>query len=87
MVVNLLSRKEHLSGPARCLACGHQWAAEELVGTTTMTCPKCGLNRGVMIATVEREGEHRHCECGCPLFFILADWTIYCPNCGATLKP
>lgn len=38
----------HLSGPAKCLACGHEWIAVAGVGDECfdLVCPKCDTRRG-----------------------------------------
>lgn len=91
-IVNLTEEREkrtpHLTGRARCLACGHRWEAVAPVGTIWLTCPlsACGLERGRFVAQAEVMGvEHWHCACGCDLFYITKDY-IYCPNCGEHLE-
>lgn len=79
-----IARSPHLSGDAKCLACGHQWVAVAPVGTVWLECPACSLERGRYVAQVERPGPHWHCGCGNDLFRVTPDGP-YCPNCGAEL--
>lgn len=44
-----ITYNNHLSGPAKCLACGHEWLAKDIpTGETIfdLVCPKCDLRRG-----------------------------------------
>lgn len=44
-----VSPENHLHGPAKCLACGHEWVAEEIpTGTDIfdLVCPSCDMRRG-----------------------------------------
>ena len=74
-------RAPHLSGEARCLACGYEWVAVARVGTIWMECPSCHLERGRYVGPADREGFHLHCDCDCDLFYITPKGA-YCPNCG-----
>lgn len=74
-------RKPHMTGPARCLDCKHEWVAVAPVGTIWMECPKCSLIRGRFVNQVERDGDHWVCNCGNDLFYVTSDGA-YCPNCG-----
>ena len=72
----------HLSGEAKCVACGHEWVAVCPVGVSFLECPKCGVFKGCMKYDVQRDGNHWHCKCGGCEFRITPDGT-YCPACGA----
>ncbi len=47
-VIDLLTRRTHLRGDAKCLGCEHEWEAVAPVGAVGLECPKCGTDRGVM---------------------------------------
>lgn len=40
-----------LTGPAKCLACKHEWVAEAPIGDSIfdMVCPKCDTRRGQLV--------------------------------------
>ena len=73
----------HLAGEAKCLACGKEWMAVAAVGTSFLTCPGCGCEKGVMKYPGLYENDPIWtCHCGCDLFRVVARG-IYCPNCGS----
>jgi Zn finger protein HypA/HybF involved in hydrogenase expression len=76
-----LARAAHASGAARCLDCGHEWAAVAPTGTEWLQCPACSLVRGRFVFPHLREVPHWHCACGNDLFQIVPAG-VYCPNCG-----
>lgn len=85
-IIDLQERKDaktpHLSGEARCIACGHTWAAVAPVGTVNLECPACHLMKGAFIWPAWRAGaDHWQCRCGNILFILTRDG-FYCPNCG-----
>lgn len=82
-VVDLEAFRPHLSGPCRCLDCKHEWEGVAVVGTTTMTCPSCGANKGGRFSMVLPPEERGYwaCNCGNIFFVITPDHTV-CPNCG-----
>lgn len=59
----------HLAGPAKCLACSHEWMVVTPVGPDyafDLPCPKCDLSRGqLMYPPLPDEGMiyHEH-HCG-----------------------
>lgn len=70
-VVNLLDRKPHLAGNAKCLACAHEWVAVSPTGVAALECPGCGLHKGVFKSLCEpSDGVVWHCKCGCDTFYI-----------------
>lgn len=83
-VVDLADRRPdpHVAGPARCLACKHEWAAVAPTGTLWLECPECSLLRGRFLWPVERSGlPHWVCGCGNDVFHVTPQG-YYCPNCG-----
>lgn len=74
----------HLRGPARCLACAHQWEAVAPEGTIMgLECPTCRLFRGVFEGLTEPEhGRRWVCHCGCDVFYILPTDGCQCLMCG-----
>lgn len=70
-VVNILDRQPHLSGEAKCLACGDEWVAVAPVGTATLECTACGLHKGVFKRLCgPSDGVVWICNCGCDAFYI-----------------
>lgn len=86
-IVELESRrfKPHSSGEARCLACGHEWAAVAPIGINWFECPSCHTMRGCHKYHYQRQDDLWTCQCGNDLFFVTRDG-IYCPNCGLWQK-
>lgn len=77
------NRTPHLAGRARCIACGHMWAAVAPVGTWQLECPTCKTLRGVWFAPcIGSEGEpFWACHCGCDVF-VLTQRSLICTACG-----
>ena len=79
----------HITGPARCLACRHEWTVVAPIGTTEFECPSCGTERGVMryhIAAEDGQKVFRCTPCGSEHFFFVAKekrTQILCVGCGA----
>lgn len=68
-----LERGTHLTGNARCNACGHEWVSVTPVGVTDcLECPGCGLYRGCFKGNITSDiGETVFvCNCGCQSFYI-----------------
>lgn len=78
--------QRHLTGRAKCLACGHEYVAVCPEGADWMECPECSLQRVRMIAQVQVNEPHWVCNCGNDLFHI-TQYRVYCPNCGLDHKP
>lgn len=77
-------KKTHISGPVRCLQCGHEWMAVTEAGIATgFECPKCGLERGCLLTMIEYKDAEDvwHCDCGCSAMF-LTRFTVHCMGCG-----
>ena len=77
----------YLSGPARCMACKHEWVAVAPAGTTELECPHCGAMKGFFLGTMDVPvGEtHWTCRCGSDIFRISGKTKdIFCANCGLT---
>lgn len=75
----------HLAGPAKCLACQHEWAAAAPVGTYHLECPRCHTKRGVWrFACNGRQGiPFWACRCGSDVF-VLTTAELVCTSCGRT---
>ena len=82
-IVDLNSRRPHLTGEAKCLKCKHEWVAVALVGKTDLQCPKCELYTGVFMGNCSPKVGDKvwRCNCGCDVFQIYPD-EIRCLNCG-----
>ncbi len=85
-VIAFPSKEEgsHLEGPAKCLACGHEWHAVGPTGVVNdLECPECSLPRGARKTTLEPEGGVVwRCNCGNDYFLLLMTGAPMCANCG-----
>ena len=80
-VVSIDSQKPHLSGPAICTHCKHEWQAVAPVGNhTNLQCPECGLHHGIVGAPVVPP-EWWECRCGGELFYLTRQGA-QCRACG-----
>lgn len=79
-IVDLQTRRPHNTGPARCLACLHEWVAVAEIGSWSFECPECGLSKGQFVATCVPE-EYLECVCGCSHYMLTREAAICC-NCG-----
>ena len=71
-----------ISGPARCLDCGHEWASVAPVGVKWLECPKCHLFWGRHTYPCSWAGkEVFECNCESHVFVVHRDG-IYCAVCG-----
>ena len=76
-----LEKSPHLSGPARCMACKHEWDAVSPVGVFDfLECPSCGAAKGVRTTLVVPDEVFR-CTCGSDLYY-LSPKGARCCNCG-----
>lgn len=84
-VINLADHRPHISGPARCSRCKHEWIAVAPVGTTQLECDCCGGMHGLFVhPCAPAEGELVfECNCGSDLFYVLPRG-IMCRVCGTT---
>lgn len=73
----------HLSGPAKCMACGYEWVAVAPVGTHRLECSQCHTMRGTWrYPCTGGEGEpFWTCNCGSDLF-VLTSKSLICTACG-----
>jgi len=72
----------HLTGEARCVACGHNWVAAAPVGVMELECPGCQSMLGMFIWPTSPKSEKVWtCDCGCQLFYIV-DVGNQCYRCG-----
>lgn len=83
-VVNLAEAREargpHITGPARCSACGHGWVGVAPVGTAWLECPSCKTMRGLFRFPL-RPSSAWVCQCGCDAYSITTDG-LKCVACG-----
>jgi len=80
-VINIDEQRPHLTGEARCVACGHTWVAVAPVGTKELECPECLTEKGLYRYNVVPNGKIWECDCGCDLFFVLPTG-FQCYQCG-----
>lgn len=71
----------HLTGPAFCGACGHEWDAVAPVEVCHLECPACKRFWGVFKNAVEPETAWR-CNCGELLFWLTPEGAM-CRKCGS----
>lgn len=76
------ARTPHMSGAAKCAACGHEWAAVAPAGVHELECPACASMKGHMQHSVMRGTERFECFCGCDVFRIHREHGPYCVNCA-----
>lgn len=88
-VHNILEASPHMSGPAVCLACGHQWTAVAPTGVDCLECPGCHTHRGVYDYHPTPGGFMYQCNCGCSAFSIDPQAMAMCLHCGTrhTIEP
>lgn len=82
-IIDIDSKKPHLSGKSKCARCNHEWVAVTPVGVVNnLECPKCGGTHGFLINPVlSAKNSVWTCDCGSNVFCI--DPTgIYCWVCG-----
>lgn len=90
-VVDLDSRRPHISGYARCMACHHEWVAVAPIledgSPPLMECPQCGTLKGVFKYPIVRGTQVWTCVCENDLFRFTGNGRAYCPNCGRWQYP
>lgn len=78
-------REPHMSGPARCQHCSHEWVAVAPVGIYAgMRCPNCHSERGHFTQfTMPADGIDRFAcnTCGSQVYTILREGA-QCIGCG-----
>lgn len=90
-VVELDSKRPHVTGRAKCTGCGHEWQSVHPVGVKWLTCPGCKTKRGLLVYGFDPEdGEFvfQCSECEGDIFMItkLPDGTgpvVTCVSCGS----
>lgn len=73
----------HGQGPARCIACKHEWQAVAPARAVELECPECRTMKGRfthIFSTYEDEPVWT-CNCGNDLFRVTASGHL-CVNCG-----
>jgi len=75
--------KQHGTGMAFCIGCGHEWVAVAEAGTTVLQCPECQAHKGKWcFEFYPASGQLvRQCNCGNQLFYMTPDGHM-CANCG-----
>lgn len=76
-----LKKSPHVYGPAKCLACKHEWVQVAPAGDYLFPCPVCGTEKGTMKFAVWPEEAVAHCDCGCYLYFVTRQGP-QCLQCG-----
>lgn len=81
-VVDITSKLPHMSGKCQCLHCKHKWVGVAPIGTLSLECPECGLNKGVFSGVSATENLFM-CECSSLHFVLSVDvGGAICSNCG-----
>ena len=83
-VIDIESRKPHLSGSAHCIVCKHTWIAVAPHGCFWLKCPECEAERGVFSNHLcIPDGEERFAcsECDVQCFMLGRNGAI-CLGCG-----
>jgi len=83
-VVQLDSKRPHLSGATICLACGHQGVSVAPVGVYWMECSECHSMKCIFSNPVVCADPVWHCNCG-SIFFTMGVAGSQCANCGTGL--
>jgi len=84
-VIQLDSKRPHLSGTTICLACGHTGGGSVApVGVCWMECEKCGSMKCIFANPVVCADPVWHCNCSC-IFFTMGVSGSQCANCGTVL--
>lgn len=60
-----LERSPHMTGPAQCLSCKHEWTAVAPVGTVALDCPACGGHKGQFEYLVDAPEDSAFFQCHC----------------------
>ncbi len=84
-IINFKENTPHLSGLAKCLICKFEFTIVAPLGEIWFECPKCEIDKAVLIYPMEWRKPHWKCPCGNYLFYMTPD-SIYCPNCGLNQK-
>lgn len=76
-------KQPHMAGSARCMNCGHTWAAVAPIGTRRLECSACHTEQGAWVgAILPQEGvEFMVCDCGNDLWIARRD-CLQCAACG-----
>lgn len=81
-VIQLDSKRPHVSGQAKCVACGHEWVAVARAITDHLECPSCRLMKGAFANPVTRSDLLYYiCSCDSAVFYI-SEKGPHCANCG-----
>ena len=81
-VINIDDYRPHMSGPVRCIQCGHEWDAIAPIGTSELQCPECLTYKGVWLELFSPDPVFE-CNCGNRLFYQSVDGPV-CGKCGVT---
>lgn len=81
-LINISDYMPHVSGPAICTKCRHEWVyvAEKSAERDTLECPSCGLYYGVLAAPFIPETVWE-CDCGSQLYYCTPEGFM-CRGCG-----
>lgn len=77
----------HLSGPAHCVGCQHEWVGVAPVGTFRLECPQCQTMKGVWRYPIEADDGDLAFTCNCGSIALTAyqrkgRFHIVCMGCG-----
>ena len=77
------TERQHASGEAFCIQCGHKWIAVAPTGTVDLECPECQTMKGKWRFEFQPPDGTlvRECNCGNQLFYLTPEGHL-CANCG-----
>lgn len=78
-----LDRISHISGPAFCMGCRHEWVGVWPEGSVDLECPECHAHRGrgKFNVTPPVDSVFTCNKCENQLFNLMRDG-FFCPVCG-----
>ncbi len=82
-VIDLSDYQPHISGDAKCLACGYEWMAVAPIGTIELECPECHTFKGVFFLLTAPDVIFV-CTCGNEHFYLGEEYPM-CSKCGTEL--
>ena len=80
-IVEISDYKPHLSGDAKCLACGYTWVCVAPAGTVDLRCPKCDTMTGVYYWLARPDTTWVCHECQNDVWFMSKSG-YWCARCG-----
>lgn len=83
-VIDIATRRPHVTGEVACLQCSHRWVAVAPVGVYEL---ECGTLKGVHVGLTIPDAACWQCRCGCALWFYSETGNLVCSYCGNISNP